>query len=135
MADYSTTARIAGSALAGGLAFIGGFYVGFFLTLSIWGLDSPSVAFVLLCGGLGSLAAAGAIAWTVSVSRRPAAVFTAVALGAVLVVSVLVLDADALAMVIGGAAIAIVASILVRTGMVDSLAPLMAGKFSRSLQV
>jgi len=118
----SNLPRIAGSALAGAVAFVAGFYTGLFIVLSIWGLEASGVAFVALTGGLGSMAAAGAIALTVSASRRSAAVITVLALGVVLVGSVLVFDADALALALGGVVLAIVASTLVRTGVVDGLA-------------
>jgi hypothetical protein len=114
--------RIAGSALAGAVAFLVGFYAGLFVVLSIWGLEASGVAFVALTGGLGSMAAAGAIALTVSESRRSSAVITALALGVVLIGSILAFDGDALALAIGGVVLAIVASTLVRTGMVDTLA-------------
>jgi hypothetical protein len=118
----SKISQIAGSALAGAVAFGVGFYAGLFIVLSIWGLEATSVVFVALTGGLGSLAAAGAIAWTVSAPRRSSAVVTAVALGVVLVCSVLVFDGDALALAIGGVVLTIVASTMVRTGMVDGWA-------------
>jgi len=118
----SNLLRIAGSALAGAVAFGAGFYAGLFLVLSIWGLEASGVVFVAMTGGLGSIAAAGAIASTVSASRRSAAVITALALGVVLIGSVLAFDADALAMAIGGVVLAIVASTLLRTGMVDNWA-------------
>lgn len=118
----STIARIAGSVLAGAVGFLVGFYAGFFLVLSIWGLEAAGVAFVVLTGGLGSIAAGAAIAWTVSDARRWPAFLTTVGLGIVLIGASFLFDADAVAHGIGGLVIVVVASVLVRTGITDVMA-------------
>ena len=122
MDDSSTLLGIAGSTLAGAVGFFVGFYGGFFLGMSIWGLAIDHVAFVLITGGIGTLAAGGAITLTVASSRKRTAFFTAAALGVVLVAVVLLLDTDAGGMAIGGFLLVLATSTLVRTGAVDGLA-------------
>lgn len=119
METSSAPARIVGSVLAGAIGFLVGFYTGFFLVLSIWGLGAAGVAFVIFTGGLGSIAAGGAIAWTVTSGRKWTAFFTTVGLGVLLIGAVFVSGADAAALGIGGLVVAVVASILVRTGITD----------------
>lgn len=118
----STTARIAGSALAGAAGFLVGFYSGFFLVLSIWGLEAAGMTFVVFTGGLGSIVAGATIAWTVASGRKWPAFLTTVGLGIVLIGASFLFDADAAAHAIGGLAIVVVASILVRTGIADVIA-------------
>lgn len=118
----STIARIAGSALAGGIGFLVGFYAGLFLILSIWGLEAAGVTFVVFTGGLGSIVAGAAIAWTVASGRKWPAFLTTVGLGIVLIAASLLFDADAAAHGIGGLVVVVVASILVRTGTTDVMA-------------
>lgn len=117
----STLARIAGSALAGAIGFFTGFYLGFFIVLSIWGLAADEIAFVVFTGVLGTLAAGGAIAFTVSDSRRWAAFLTAVLLGLLLVPAAFVFDSDAAAIVVMGLVIVVVTSAVVRTGITDAI--------------
>ncbi len=122
MDSSSTIARIAGSVLAGAAGFLVGFYAGFFLVLSIWGLEAAGVAFVVFTGGLGSIVAGAAIAWTVASGRKWPAFLTTVGLGIVLIAASLLFDADAAAHGIGGLVVVVVASILVRTGTTDVVA-------------
>lgn len=89
------------------------------MVLSIWGLDVDELAFVFLAGGAGVVVAGAAIALTMSSARRWAAFLVDVALGVFLLVLVLIIDADAAAMAIGGFIIVLVTSILVRTGTTD----------------
>jgi hypothetical protein len=117
----STLAQIAGSVLAGAIGFFIGFYAGFFIVLSIWGLAVDEIAFVVITGVLGTLAAGGAIAFTVSEARRWGAFLTAVALGVVLVPLVLALDTDVVTIAVVGLFIVVVTSALVRTGAVDAI--------------
>ncbi len=118
----STIARIAGSALAGGIGFVVGFYAGFFLILSIWGLEAAGATFVVFTGVLGSIVAGAAIAWTVASVRKWPAFLTTVGLGIVLIGASLLFDADAAAHGIGGLVVVVVTSILVRTGITDVVA-------------
>ncbi|MFP3883617.1 MAG: hypothetical protein ACLFRT_03305 [Actinomycetota bacterium] len=122
MDTSSTIVRIAGSVLAGAVGFLVGFYAGFFLALSIWGLGAAGPAFVISTGGLGSVAAGAAIAWTVATGRKWPAFLTTLGLGVVLIVVSFLVDADAAALAIGGLLVVVVASILVRTGMTDVVA-------------
>lgn len=115
----STTARIAGSALAGALGFLVGFYAGFFLALSIWGLETDELAFVAFTGGFGSMAAGAAIAWTVSSGRKLAAFLTALALGILAMAISFLFDADPVALGIGGFLVVVATATLVRTGVTD----------------
>ncbi len=123
MDTSSIIARIAGSVLAGAGGFLVGFYAGFFLILSIWGLEAAGVTFVVFTGGLGSIVAGAAIAWTVASGRKWPAFLTTVGLGIVLIGASVLLDADAAAHGIGGLVVVVVASILVRTGITDLVAP------------
>lgn len=122
MTPTKTIARIAGSALAGAAGFAIGFYSGFFLILSIWGLDTSEIAFVFIAGTLGVVGATLAIMWTVSSKRRLAAVGTTAGLGAILLLVVFGIDADAGALGVGAVLMVIVAAVLVRTGAVDPVA-------------
>lgn len=119
MNTSSTSARIAGSTLAGAVGFFIGFYAGFFLVLSIWGLETSEVAFVAFTGGLGSIAAGAAIAWTVRSDRKLAAFVTTVGLGLLLMASSFLFDADVVALGIGGFLVVAAASTLTRTGVTD----------------
>lgn len=121
METSSTPARIAGSVLAGAIGFLVGFYAGFFLVLSIWGLGAAGVEFVIFTGGLGSITAGGAIAWTVASGRKWTAFLTTVGLGVLLIATAFLIDADAAALGVGGLVVAVVASILVRTGITDTM--------------
>lgn len=118
--ENSQFARIAGSALVGAVGFAAGFYAGFFLLLSIWGLETDELAFIFIAGGLGVLFAGAAIAFTVSSSRRWTAVLTAVGLGVVMLPLLLLLEADPGGMAIGGLVLVILTSALIRTGVFDS---------------
>lgn len=122
METSSTAARIAGSTLAGSFGFFVGFYGGFFLILSIWGLSIDHILFVIVTGGIGAAVAGAAIAVTVSKPRKWAAFFTAMVLGVVLVGVVLLLDTDVGGMAIGAFLLVVATSILVRTGAFDGLA-------------
>lgn len=119
MDTSSTIARIAGSVLAGAAGFLVGFYAGLFLVLSIWGLESDEVAFVSFTGGLGSIVAGAAIAWTVAGSRKLLAFITTVGLGIFLMGASFLFDADPVAIGVGGFLVVVVTSILVRTGILD----------------
>jgi hypothetical protein len=121
MTTTSTWARVFGSTLAGAVGFFIGFYIGFFIVLSIWGLGVDEMAFVLATGVLGTVAAGGAIAFTVDESRRLAAFITAVGLGVVLVPAVLALNSDVVAIAIAGLLIVVATSALVRTGATDAI--------------
>lgn len=118
----STIVRIVGSVLAGAGGFLVGFYAGFFLVLSIWGLEAAGVAFVVFAGGLGSAVAGAAIAWTVTGGRKWPAFLTTVGLGIVLIGASFVFDADAAALGVGGLLVVVVTSTLVRTGIIDVVA-------------
>lgn len=85
----------------------------------MWGLDADEPAFVFLVGGTGVAVAGAAIALTVRSARRWAAFLMNVVLGILLLVIVFIFDADAAGMAVGGLVIVVVASILVRTGMID----------------
>jgi hypothetical protein len=122
MDTSSTVARVAGSALAGAIGFVVGFYAGFFLILSIWGLEAAGVTFVVFTGVLGSIVAGAAIAWTVASGRKWSAFLTTVGLGIVLIGVSFLFDADAAAHGIGGLIVVMVTSILVRTGITDLVA-------------
>ncbi len=112
-------ARIFGSTLAGAVGYVVGFYAGFFLLLSTWGLDTDELAFVVIAGGLGVLFAAVSIALTVSRARRWRALLSAIGLGVILVPLSLVFDADPVGMALGGLAVATLTSALTRTGVLD----------------
>ncbi len=118
----STLARIVGSVLAGAAGFLVGFYAGFFLVLSIWGLEAAGVPFVVFTGGLGSIVAGAAIAWTVSGGRKWPAFLTTLGLGIVLIGASFLLDTDAAALGVGGLLVVVVTAILVRTGTLDVMA-------------
>ena len=120
MENSSQLVRIAGSILAGAVGFAFGFYAGFFLLLSIWGLETDELAFVFVAGGLGVLFAGLAIAFTVSRSRRWSAVVTAAGLGVVLLPLLLLFDADPAGMAIGGLILVAVTSALTRAGVFDT---------------
>lgn len=108
--------------LAGAVGFLVGFYGGFFLILSIWGLEADELAFVFIAGGLGVIASGAAIAFTLRSTRRWAAFFTNALLGVALLVIVLVFDADAAAMAVGGLILVLATSVLARTGKLDTVA-------------
>lgn len=108
--------------MAGAIGFLIGFYAGFFLILSIWGLDAAGVTFVVFTGALGSIVAGVAIAWTVASGRKWPAFFTTVGFGIVLIGVSFLFDADAAAHGIGGLVVVVVTSILVRTGITDVVA-------------
>ncbi|MGD2042817.1 MAG: hypothetical protein PVJ28_04140 [Acidimicrobiia bacterium] len=118
--ENSKLTRIAGSTLAGAVGFAAGFYTGFFLLLSIWGLEVDELAFVFIAGGFGVLFAGAAIAFTVTRSRRLSAILTAVGLGVVMLPLLLLFDADAGGMAIGGLALVILTATLIRTGAFDA---------------
>lgn len=122
MADSPTFVRILGSALGGAIGFVIGFYAGFFLLLSIWGLETGELAFVLLAGGAGVLASGGAIALTVRRGRKLAAFLTTTVLGLMVLGLILVIDGDFGALLIGGLILVIAVSTLVRTGLTDTIA-------------
>lgn len=108
--------------MAGAIGFLVGFYAGFFLILSMWGLEAAGVTFVVFTGALGSIVAGAAIAWTVASGRKWPAFLTTVGLGIVLIGVSLLFDADAAAHGIGGLVVVVVTSILVRTGITDVVA-------------
>lgn len=118
--ENSPLARIAGSTIAGAGGFALGFYTGLYLVLSIWGLETDELAFVFVAGGLGVLFAGGAIAMTVSSSRRWPAMVTAVGLGVVMLPLLLLLDSDPVGMAVGGLILVTLTSTLVRTGAFDT---------------
>lgn len=118
--ENSKLTGIAGSTLAGAVGFAAGFYTGFFLLLSIWGLEVDELAFVFIAGGFGVLFAGAAIAFTVTRSRRLSAILTAVGLGVVMLPLLLLFDADAGGMAIGGLALVILTATLIRTGAFDA---------------
>lgn len=120
--DSSLLARIAGSALAGAIGFVVGFYAGFFVVLSIWGLDTGAVAFVVFAGGMGALAAGAGIALTVQPERRRVAFLTSGGLGVLLLLTMLVIDGDAGALALGGLLMVVVTAGLVRAGATDAMA-------------
>lgn len=122
MADSPTFVRILGSALGGAIGFVIGFYAGFFLLLSVWGLETGELAFVLLAGGAGVLASGGAIALTVRRGRKLAAFLTTTVLGLMVLGLILVIDGDFGALMIGGLILVIAVSTLVRTGLTDTIA-------------
>lgn len=122
MDTSSLLARIVGSALAGAIGFVVGFYAGFFIVLSIWGLDTGGVTFVVFTGGLGVLAAGVGIALTVKTERRQAAFLTSGALGVLLLVTMLAIDGDAGALAVGGLIVVVVTAALVRSGATDAMA-------------
>jgi hypothetical protein len=123
MQTTSLFVRIARSSLAGAIGFAVGFYAGFFLLLSIWGLDTGEMAFIFIAGGLGVLCAGVAIAFTVSTSRRRSAILTTLALGAVVLPLLLLFDADPVGMAIGGLTLVILTSALIRAGTLDPASP------------
>ena len=107
-----------GSALAGAVGFLAGYYAAFFLVLGIWGLDSASI--IPLAAGIpASLAAGGAIALTVSSPRKLPAFLTALGLGLILTILIMVLNGDAGAMLAWGVILMIVAALIVRSGLTD----------------
>lgn len=108
--------------LAGAIGFLLGFYAGFFLVLSIWGLEAAGVPFVVFTGGFGSIVAGAAIAWTVASGRKWPAFLTTVGLGIVLIGASLLFDPDAAALAVGGLFVVVVTSILMRTGITDVVA-------------
>lgn len=122
MDTSSTIARIVSSVLAGAIGFVLGFYAGLFLILSIWGLEAAGLTFVVFTGGFGAIVGGAAIAWTVASGRKWPAFLITVGLGILLIAASLLFDADAAAHGIGGLVVVVVASILVRTGMVDVVA-------------
>lgn len=121
MDSSSVLARVAGSALAGAIGFVVGFYAGFFVVLSIWGLDTGAVAFVVFAGGMGTLAAGVGIALTVQPERRRAAFLTAGGLGVLLMLTMLAIDGDAGALALGGLLMVVVTAGLVRSGATDAM--------------
>lgn len=121
MDSSSVLARVAGSTLAGAIGFVVGFYAGFFAVLSIWGLDTGAVAFVVFTGGLGALAAGVGIALTVQPERRRVAILTSGGLGLLLMLTVLAIDGDAGAMAVGGLLVVVATAALVRSGATDAM--------------
>ena len=117
----SVLARIAGSAFAGAVGFVVGFYAGFFVVLSIWGLGTGAVAFVVFTGGLGTVAAGAGIAFTVQPERRRAALLTSGGLGVLMVTTMLAFDGDAGALAVGGLLVALLTAGLVRSGATDAM--------------
>lgn len=122
MDSSSLFARIAGSALAGAIGFAVGFYAGFFIVLSIWGLDTGGVAFVMFTGGFGALAAGAGIALTVQPEHRRSAFLTSGGLGALLILTILVIDGDAGALAVGGLLVVVATAGLVRSGATGATA-------------
>jgi len=124
MAESPIFVRILGSAVSGAIGFVIGFYAGFFVLLSIWGLETGELAFVLIAGGAGVLASGGAIAFTVRRGRKRAAFLTTTVLGLVLLALILVIDGDFGVLVVGGLILVIAVSFLVRIGFTDTPEPI-----------
>lgn len=118
---HTKAMRVAGSAVAGAIGFVLGFYVGVFAVLSIWGLDAESVWYPVLTTSLGSLFAGGGIALTVRRTRRLAAIVTALALGALLVMVVVGIDAGLAVAAVGGLTLVVVTAAVTRAGSGNAL--------------
>lgn len=110
-----------GSTLAGAVGFLAGYYAAFFVVLSIWGLDFDASILPLAAGIPASVIAGGAIALTVSKPRRLQAFLIAVALGLILTALIIALNADAGAMLVGGAVAMALTALIVRSGVADQL--------------
>ena len=110
-----------GSAFAGAVGFVAGYYAAFFAVLGIWGLDFDASLIPLAAGIPAGLVAGGAIALTVSSPRKLVAFLIAGALGLILTVLIVVLNGDAGAMLVGGVVLMVVTALIVRSGMADRL--------------
>lgn len=115
------TTRVAISVVAGAAGFTVGFYAGLRLGSSIWGLNTGALWIPALTAGLGSVLAGLAIALTVSDTRRWAAIVTAVALGAMLVLVVVAVEAGVVVTVVGGLALVAVTAVVSRAGPGNAL--------------
>lgn len=113
--------KIVGSALAGAVGFLGGFYLTFFLVGAFWGLDFDWGVFPLIAGVIGGGFAGGAVAATVSEPRRLQGFLTGVGFGVVLSLFLTIVGADGGAMILWGAITGGLAGILVRAGVIDRL--------------
>lgn len=113
--------QVLGTAGAGAIGFAAGFYAGFFLILSVWGLEFEGDLFPVITIGFGSVLAGIAMAFTVKKSRRRQAVLTSVVLGALLIAVVVAFAADVGVIALGGVLLVVFAGILVRTGITDGL--------------
>lgn len=112
--------QVLGTAGAGAVGFAIGFYAGFFLILSVWGLEFEDGVFPLITIGIASVVAGIAMALTVQESQRARAVLTSIVLGAVLIGVVLAIGGDVGAIAVGGALLVLIAGILVRNGITKS---------------
>lgn len=122
MADSPTPLRILGSAAAGAVGFVVGFYAGFFILLSVLGLEASGLAFIVVAGGLGIVGAAFAMSLSVRAGRKRAAVVVTVVLGALLLLAVHLIDGDFGTLMLGGLVLVVAVAALVRSGAADSLA-------------
>lgn len=111
-----------GSAIAGAVGFLSGYYAAFFVVLSFWGLGFDASFFPLAVGIPAGLAAGGAIALTVAGPRRLPAFLIAGGLGVILTVLIMVLNGDAGAMLVWGVVLMVATSLIVRSGLADPLA-------------
>jgi hypothetical protein len=115
------TLRILGSMTAGVVGFTLGFYAGVFVAISVFGLDAVGSWYPTLTTGLGSLFAGIAIALTVKSARRWAALVTAIALGAMLVMVVVAVDAHIAVMMVGGLILVAITVAITRSGSGSTL--------------
>ena len=99
--------------LLGAVGFAIGFYAGFFLILSIWGLEFQGFWFPVVTGLFGSGLAGVAMMPTVPEGQRSKPVATALGLGTIMAFVMAALDTDAGAMAIGGLLLVIVTSFVV----------------------
>lgn len=106
---------------AGVAGFALGFYTGVFVALGVFGLDAGSLWYPAWTTGLGSLFAGIAIALTVRSARRWAALITAIALGAMLVMVVVAVDAHIAVMIVGGLILVAVTAAITRSGSGNAL--------------
>ena len=87
--------RALGTIAAGSVGFAIGFYLGLFVILSIWGLDTGGAAFPVLTMAGGSAVAGLAMASTVTpMARRVRAFATAVVVGGCCLGVILLIDGD-----------------------------------------
>lgn len=111
-----------GSAIAGAVGFLAGYYAAFFVVLSVWGLGFDASFFPLAVGIPAGFVAGGAIALTVVSSRRLPAFLIAGGLGVILTVLIMVLNGDAGAMLVWGVVLMVATALIVRSGFADPLA-------------
>lgn len=112
--------QVLGTVAAGAVGFAVGFYAGFFVILSIWGLEFEGDFFPVITIAFASLLAGVAMALTVEKSRRAQAMLTSLALGAVLIGVVVMIGGDVGTIALGGILLVIIAGFLVRSGSTDA---------------